>query len=62
MVVRKSPDRAVKESQRIAAAAQIATRQARSLIADLRADAVQRPWTSWSANWSRSGARRPASG
>ncbi|URM96140.1 histidine kinase [Actinomadura madurae] len=43
MVVRKSPDRAVKESQRIAAAAQIATRQARSLIADLRADAVQRP-------------------
>jgi signal transduction histidine kinase len=41
--VRKSPDRAVKESQRIAAAAQVATRQARSLIADLRADAVQRP-------------------
>ncbi|WP_344587193.1 sensor histidine kinase [Actinomadura vinacea] len=41
--VRKSPDRAEKEAQRIAAAAQIATRQARSLIGELRADAVQRP-------------------
>jgi signal transduction histidine kinase len=41
--VRKAPDRAEKEAQRIAAAAQIATRQARSLIAELRADAVQRP-------------------
>ncbi|WP_433467083.1 sensor histidine kinase [Spirillospora sp. CA-128828] len=43
MIVRRSPDRAEKEAQRISAAAQIATRQARSLIAELRADAVQRP-------------------
>ncbi|MFB4306277.1 sensor histidine kinase [Actinomadura sp. GTD37] len=41
--VRRSPERAEKEARRIAAAAQIATRQARSLIAELRADAVQRP-------------------
>lgn len=42
-VVRKSPDRAAKEAQRISTAAQIATRQARALIAELRSDAVQRP-------------------
>jgi len=41
--IHKSPDRAEAEAQRIATAAQIATRQARSLIAELRDDAVQRP-------------------
>lgn len=41
--VRRSPERAEKEAQRIATAAQIATRQARSLISELRSGTVQRP-------------------
>ncbi|MUN41980.1 sensor histidine kinase [Actinomadura litoris] len=41
--VRRSPERAETEARRIATAAQVATREARSLIADLRDDAVQRP-------------------
>ncbi|HEY8482462.1 MAG TPA: sensor histidine kinase [Spirillospora sp.] len=42
-LVRSSPDRAAREARRIADAAQVATRQARSLIAELRADTVRRP-------------------
>ncbi|WP_192810109.1 sensor histidine kinase [Actinomadura rudentiformis] len=41
--IRKSPERAEAEAQRIAAAAQVAARQARELIAELREDAVQHP-------------------
>lgn len=41
--VRKSPDRAAEEAQRIATAAQVATREARSLIAELRDDAGAAP-------------------
>ncbi|MFG1999348.1 sensor histidine kinase [Spirillospora sp. NPDC048911] len=41
--IRKSPDRAEVEAQRIAAAAQVAARQARELISELREDAVQHP-------------------
>ncbi|WP_067461547.1 sensor histidine kinase [Actinomadura macra] len=41
--VRRSPERAETEARRIATAAQVATREARSLIAELRDDAVQRP-------------------
>ncbi|MFD0691242.1 sensor histidine kinase [Actinomadura fibrosa] len=41
--VRKSPERAESEARRIATAAQVATREARSLIAELRDDAVRLP-------------------
>ncbi|TDD73317.1 sensor histidine kinase [Actinomadura rubrisoli] len=41
--VRKSPERAETEARRIATAAQVASREARSLISELRDDAVQRP-------------------
>ncbi|WP_165495539.1 sensor histidine kinase [Actinomadura roseirufa] len=41
--VRRSPERAETEARRIATAAQVATREARSLIAELREDAVQLP-------------------
>ncbi|GAA2290978.1 hypothetical protein GCM10010402_56780 [Actinomadura luteofluorescens] len=41
--VRKSPDRAEQEARRIATAAQVATREARSLIAELRDDSAGVP-------------------
>ncbi|TYB43318.1 sensor histidine kinase [Actinomadura chibensis] len=41
--VRKSPDRAAEEAARIATAAQVATREARSLIAELRDEAGGTP-------------------
>lgn len=41
--VRKSPDRAASEAQRIASSAEVASREARELIADLRDDQVQKP-------------------
>lgn len=41
--VRKSPERAISEGQRIASAAEIASREARELITDLRDDQVQLP-------------------
>ncbi|NDU77429.1 hypothetical protein GWI34_33140 [Actinomadura sp. DSM 109109] len=41
--VRKSPDRAEEEARRIATAAQVATREARSLIAELREDSAGVP-------------------
>lgn len=44
--VRKSPERASTEAQRIAGAAEIASREARELIADLRDDQVQMPLVS----------------
>lgn len=40
---RKSPERAATEAQRIASAAEVASREARELIADLRDDQVQVP-------------------
>lgn len=42
---RKSPERAAVEAQRVASAAEIASREARELIADLRDDQVQLPLT-----------------
>lgn len=41
--VHKSPERAISEGQRIASAAEIASREARELISDLRDDQVQMP-------------------
>ena len=41
--LRKSPERAAVEVQRIASSAEIASREARELIADLRDDQVQQP-------------------
>lgn len=41
--LRKSPERAALEVQRIAASAEVASREARGLIADLRDDQVQQP-------------------
>lgn len=41
--VRKSPERAATEAQRIASSAEVASREARELIADLRDDQVQHP-------------------
>lgn len=41
--VSKSPDRAVDEARRVASAAEIASREARELIGDLRDDHVQEP-------------------
>lgn len=41
--VRKSPERASTEAQRIASAAEIASREARELISDLRDDQIQMP-------------------
>lgn len=41
--LRKSPERAAMEVQRIASSAEIASREARELIADLRDDQVQQP-------------------
>ncbi|MFI0450514.1 sensor histidine kinase [Actinomadura sp. 6N118] len=56
--IRKSPERAEVEAQRIAAAAQVAARQARELIAELRDDAVQHPLgvavNEIAAEWERS--------
>ncbi|GAA2574337.1 histidine kinase [Actinomadura fulvescens] len=56
--IRKSPERAEAEAQRIAAAAQVAARQARALIAELREDSVQHPLgvaiAEIAAEWERS--------
>lgn len=41
--LRKSPERAAAEAQRIASAAEIASREARELIANLRDDQIQQP-------------------
>lgn len=41
--VKKSPDRAAQEAQRLASAAEIASREARELISGLRDDQVQQP-------------------
>lgn len=44
--VQKSPERAEEEARRVASAAEVASREARGLIADLRDDQVQEPLVS----------------